>query len=157
MTNEDAEFFNTAISDFFNSKGDDGITLEPGWLNRQMNEHMINWATYPEWMRRDGSATDDDLTQEQRQEAARRLRERANELDPQPDINEAYKKIITVLNDAPHSSLCASITQVYPSMPAFAGLICKSFIPRQNCCQRCDWLLATPKITKPCDCWKGKI
>ena len=56
------------------------MDLKPGWLARQLNEVAIESATWPKWMS-DGK-TELRLTPAQRKEAARRLRARADELDP---------------------------------------------------------------------------
>jgi len=52
-------------------------------LEQQFNHVAVEVATWPESMRRAAGFTDDSLTPEQRKEAAKRLRRRAEELDPQ--------------------------------------------------------------------------
>jgi hypothetical protein len=58
------------------------MTLKPGWLQRQIENAAIETAMWTESMRKAGGFTDEELTADQRREAARRLRARADELDP---------------------------------------------------------------------------
>ena len=55
--------------------------LKPGWLSNIFNENAIEVATWPKSLRRAGGFTDAGLTESQRIEAVRRLRERIDELE----------------------------------------------------------------------------
>jgi hypothetical protein len=57
-------------------------TPKAGWLQRQLDANAIEVAMWSESMRYAAGFTDAGLTAKQRREAARRLRARADELDP---------------------------------------------------------------------------
>lgn len=88
--------------------------LTPGWLGRHLERVSVDVAMWPEDMRRLGGFTDEHLTPSQRKEAARRLRARADELDP-PErkptaLREKLEHITTAGNDycacRAHEALC---------------------------------------------------